>query len=297
MKPLTAYTDFRAYLNDWIEERKQQGLPGSNRWFARKMGINSTSWLTSVLKGAKGLSSRTAQKLSLILKHSPIETRFFSALVDFNQAKSIPERTQCFNQLTALQKLKQVRTIKSNEYDYYESWSHSAIRSLVGMHPFTSTETDFQKIASLVSPPLTATQVRKSLKLLQKLELVRLNSQGIFELTDTAITTGENIRSLAIANFQQETMRLAQEALDRFPREERYVGTNTVGVSAPSFEQIRRLLIDTSNKIAEIANADPHGGRVYQINLQAFPLSKPLPGNPDGAMKDAPVYIEQGEPV
>jgi uncharacterized protein (TIGR02147 family) len=261
------------------------------------MGINSTSWLTSVLKGTKGLSSKTAQKLSQILKHSPIESRFFSTLVDFNQAKSLSERTTCFNQLTALQKLKQVRTIKSGEYDYYALWFHSAIRSLIGMHPFTPTETDFQKIASLVSPPLSASQVRKSLKLLQKLELVRINNQGIFELAGTAITTGENIRSLAVANFQQETMRLAQEALDRYPREERYIGTNTVGVSARSFEQIRQLLIDASNKIAEIANADPYGGRVFQINLQAFPLSKQLSGIPAGKVDDAPVYINEEEPV
>ena len=77
MKPLTNYTDFRSYLKDWIDERKSLGLPGSNRWFAMKMGINSTSWLTSVAKGSKGLSKATANKLSEILKHSPIEARYF----------------------------------------------------------------------------------------------------------------------------------------------------------------------------------------------------------------------------
>jgi uncharacterized protein (TIGR02147 family) len=93
-------------------------------------------------------------------------------------------------------------------------------------------------------------------------------------LTTSAITSGENTRSLGIANFQQETMRLAQEAMDRFPREERYIGTATVGVGAASFERIRRLLIETSDKIAEIANADANADQVFQINLQAFPMSK-----------------------
>jgi uncharacterized protein (TIGR02147 family) len=274
MKPLTNYTDFRAYLNDWVSERKSLGLPGSNRWFAMKIGINSTSWLTSVLKGAKGLSKATSNKLSEILKHSPIESRYFETMVSFNQARTIEERNKYYQELSALQKIKEVRTVKPNQYDFYSSWYHSAVRSLIGMHRFTASEKEFERLASMVSPPITASQARKSLKLLEELDFVKMNAGGHYELTSSAITTGENIRSLGIANFQQETMRLAQEAMDRVPRDERYIGTATVGVSAKAFQQIKQLLVDTSNKISEIANADADANRVYQVNLQAFPMSK-----------------------
>jgi uncharacterized protein (TIGR02147 family) len=275
MKPLTNYTDFRAYLGDWVTERKSLGLPGSNRWFAMKMGINSTSWLTSVLKGAKGLSKATSNKLSEILKHSPIESRYFETMVSFNQARTIEERNKYYQELNALQKIKEVRIVKPNQYDFYSAWYHSAVRSIIGMHRFTASEKEFERLASMVSPPITASQARKSLKLLEELGFVKMNAGGLYELTSSAITTGENIRSLGIANFQQETMRLAQEAMDRVPRDERYIGTATVGVSQKAFVQIRQLLMDTSDKIAEIANADAGANRVYQVNLQAFPLSKP----------------------
>jgi uncharacterized protein (TIGR02147 family) len=275
MKQLTDYTDFRKYLGDWIEERKSQGLPGSNRWFAMKMGINSTSWLTSVLKGIKGLSGATANKLSQIMRHSPIETRFFGALVDFNQARTLEERNGCYRQLTALQKLKEVRTVGTKQYDLYSTWYHSAVRSLVGMHRFRPDEKDYERLGAMVSPPITASQARKSIKLLEDLGLVVKNAGNAFELTASAITTGENVRSLAVANFQQETMRLAQEALDRYGRDERYIATTTVGVGPASFERIRQVLIDAGNKIAEIANADADADRVYQVNVQAFPMSKP----------------------
>ena len=274
MKPLTNYTDFRAYLNDWVNERKSHGLPGSNRWFAMKMGINSTSWLTSVLKGAKGLSKATANKLSEILRHSPIETRFFETLVSFNQARGIEERNRFYQELNALQKIKEVRTVKPTQYDFYSVWYHSAVRSLIGMHRFTASDKEYDRLASMVSPAITASQARKSLKLLVELGFVRMNADGVYELTSSAITSGENIRSLGIANFQQETMRLAQEAMDRYPRDEQYIGTATVGVSARAFQQIKQVLIDASNKISEIANADADADRVFQVNLQAFPLSK-----------------------
>jgi uncharacterized protein (TIGR02147 family) len=141
------------------------------------------------------------------------------------------------------------------------------------MYSFESTDKDYELLASMVSPQITSSQARKSVKLLENLGLVKTNEQNILQLTSSAITTGENIQSLAVANFQQETIRLAQEALDRYKRDERYIGTTTVGVSENAFLQIKRLLIETSDKIAEIANADMGSDRVYQINLQAFPLS------------------------
>ena len=182
MKPLTEYTDFRTYLNEWVEDRKSQGLPGSNRWFAMKMGINSTSWLTSVLKGVKGLSKATANRLSQLLKHSPIETRYFETMVFFNQARTIEERNRYYKELNALQKLKDVRTVRPNQYDLYSTWYHSAVRSLIGMHLFGADAKDFERLASLVSPPITASQARRSVKLLEQLDLIKLNGQGFFEL-------------------------------------------------------------------------------------------------------------------
>jgi uncharacterized protein (TIGR02147 family) len=273
LKPLTHYTDFRAYLNDWINERKSLGLPGSNRWFAMKMGINSTSWLTSLLKGVKGLSKATSNKLSEILKHSPIEARYFETLVSFNQARSIEDRNKYYRELSALQKIKRISTVRPNQYDFYSAWYHSAVRSLIGIYTFTSSEKEHERLASLVSPPITASQARKSLKLLEELGFVKRNRDGVYELTSSAISSGENTRSLGIANFQQETMRLAQEAMDRFRLNERYIGTSTVGISAKAFDRIKQLLIDTGDRIAEIANADADADRVYQVNLQAFPMS------------------------
>jgi uncharacterized protein (TIGR02147 family) len=274
MKPLLQYNDFRSYLADWINDRKSQGLPGSNRWFALKMEINSTSWLTSVLKGKKGLSKESANRLSQVLKHSPVESRYFELLVQFNLARTVQERTLLYAELLALQKVNDVRTLEASQYDYYTAWYHTAVRSVIGMYTFTDCEGDHEAIASMVIPPLTSAQVRKSIKLLISLGLVDVDSKGLLSVTASAIASGESVTSLAIENFQQETIRLAQESMDRIAPKDRYIGTATVGISEKAIDQIRRVLIDTSNKIAEIANADSGSDRVYQVNFQFFPMSK-----------------------
>lgn len=274
MKPITMYTDYRAFLREVIRERKLCGLPCSNRWFAMKMKINSSSWLTSVLQGKKGLSKSTANRLSTILKHSVSESRYFETLVAFNQARTIAERNLYYQDLVSLQKFNNIDLLDEDRYDYYSNWFISVVRALIGMFHFRASDEDYNRLASMICPPVTGAQVRKSVALLEKLKLIHVDKTGFYKLSSNAIKSRENTNSLAISNFQLETMRLAQEALDRFSLNQRYIGTATVGTSEKTYEKIREILIDASNRIAEIANMDTDADRVYQINIQAFPMSR-----------------------
>jgi uncharacterized protein (TIGR02147 family) len=272
---VTQYTDYRAFLKDWIEERRRQGLPGSNRWFAQKMGSSATSWLSAVLSGKKGLSKATANKLSQVLKHTPLEARYFESLVSFNQARGIEQRNAYFQQLTAIRKLKDVRVVAEQEYQFFATWYHASVRALIGMYPFRD---DYERLARMVSPPIRAGEARKSVGLLEKLGFIRKNDDGCWELTDTAISAGKNVRALSVDNYRQEAMRLAQEALDRYSKEEREIAALTVGISRGTFEKARRILEEARQRIAELANVDEDADRVYQLNIQMFPLSK-APGS------------------
>jgi uncharacterized protein (TIGR02147 family) len=274
MKPLTHYTDYRIYLRDWVDHRKVSNLPISNRWFAQKMGVNSSSWLTALLNGTKNLSRESANKLSTLLKHSAFETRFFETLIFFNQARTLPERNRFYDELSLLQKSREARLVSADQYDYYTAWYHSAVRSLIGMYRFSG---DYQWLANMVVPAISVSQARKSVQLLERLALVRRNEQRWYELTDQRLGSGENVRSLAITNFQTETMRLAQEALDRFSLDERNISTVTVGVSAKGASTIREILADARRRIVEVANGEAAADRVMQLNMQFFPLSKSDP--------------------
>jgi hypothetical protein len=59
-----------------------------------------------VVKGRIGLSKITANKLSAILRHSALETRYFETLVFFNQARSTEDRNRYYRELCALAETK-----------------------------------------------------------------------------------------------------------------------------------------------------------------------------------------------
>jgi uncharacterized protein (TIGR02147 family) len=271
LKPLFCYTDYRAYLSDMLKERKAAGLPASNRWFAQRMGINSSSWLSQVIQGTRHLKVEGAGRLSEILHHSPVEKRYFQLLVDFNQADTIVERNRYFAELEGLRSRSGVRTLGGQHYEYYSTWYHSVVRSLVGLTPVRE---NYDELAGMVQPPITPSQARKSIELLMRLGLASRDEQGVVRLCDTSITSGSHEGVLAIVNYQQEAMRLAQRALESYPREQRDVATVTLGISQETFVQIREMLAEMRQRIMALADADADADRVYQLNMQLFPLSK-----------------------
>ncbi|MBD3419656.1 MAG: TIGR02147 family protein [Chitinivibrionales bacterium] len=271
MKNIFEYTDYRSYLKDYIGQRKQEGTRLSNRWFAQKIGINSSSWLTSLLKGQKGLSKQTANKLSEILHHTKKETSYFENLVYFNQARTGEERARYFKELSMLRKAKRTRYLSDDQYEYYATWYHSVIRALVAFGSFRG---DFAALSRRVQPTISEAQTRKSVELLERLELVRRNSDGSYAVTSQALEAGDfHQHRHSIHSYQQETMKLGWESIDRYTKELRDISTLTLGISSESFEKMKTEIVALREKLSALANDDTNADRVYQFNMQLFPVS------------------------
>lgn len=273
---LKDYLDYREYLSVVIATRQRSGEPVTNRSFAEAAGISSSSWLTTVLNGKKGISSKTTLAISSVLGHDVWEQGYFKKLVAFNQAKTSEKRNCCFALLKQhlLQKgYHALCILEPDQYEFYSKWYFTAVRSLIGMYPLKD---EYSRIARLLSPSITAVQAKKSVKLLLKLGLIQKNGNGYYELTDTIISTGPQVKSVAVANFQRETMRLGMEAIDRYPHGLRDISTMSIGISEEGLKKVSAILAECRKAISEVASSDADADRVYQVSFQAFPLSKPI---------------------
>lgn len=275
-RSLKDYLDFREYLRDFIQNSREDGKTLTNRSFAAALGIQSSSWLTTVMNGKKGITDKTVDAISSFLNHDEWEREYFKILVDFNQAKKIELRNAFFASLKQ-HLLKKgyyaVRVLETDQYEYYSKWYYSAVRSILGLVKIGD---EFEKLARLVSPSITASQAKRSVRLLMKLGMIKKSDNGWYELTNQAITTGNNVRSLAVANFQRETMRLGCDAIDRYSRDARDISTLSVGISEEGFKKIQDIIAASRKAIVDIANHDENADRVYQVNFQVYPLSKVL---------------------
>ena len=102
MNDIFTYSDYRKILADFYGERKKCNPWFSYQVFADKAGISNKGFLYNVIRGIKSLSAESAPKLSMAMKLSAMEARYFESLVSFNQAKNLGDRAYFSEKLRAI---------------------------------------------------------------------------------------------------------------------------------------------------------------------------------------------------
>jgi uncharacterized protein (TIGR02147 family) len=271
------YTDYRKYLLDFYTEQKQSKKAFSYRYFARKAGINSVGLYKDVVEGRQNLGRALIFKFSAAIGHSRKEAEYFENMVYLNESRTVEERKLFFERMMSCQSTR-ARIIETAKYEYYIKWYYSAIRAVMAFFKFKDSLEDFQKIAKALNPQIKPGQAKKAVRILEKLGFIIKDDHGYYSLVDQVISTGtlkpdKNISTLHVVNFQKEMMKLAQGAFDRFTGDNLSMSTLTLGISEKTLAQIKEDLAAVRNKIAGLAENDVAADRIFQLNIQLFPVS------------------------
>jgi uncharacterized protein (TIGR02147 family) len=158
-----------------------------------------------------------------------------------------------------------------DHHEFYEQWYYTALRELLQFYPFKG---NYHELAALFNPPLSVHQARKAVKVLLEQGLLEQRADG-YAVVHPTITSGDSWQGMAIHRYQQATLELAQQALQRIAQPERDFSTMTMSYSAKGMERARAVLKKTREELSRIEQTDSNRNRVYQINMQLFPLSHP----------------------
>ena len=168
-KRIFEYLDYREFLKDYYNAKKEANPAFSLRVFSDKIGFKAKDFISRVMNGDKNLSSQSIPKVASGLRLGKHEAEFFVALVKFNQAETTDERNAAFEQMQAV--LKVVRFAEKQhllghaQYMVYSDWRHLTIRSLIGMFGFDG---NYEALAKQVRPNITVEQAKQSVKLLEE---------------------------------------------------------------------------------------------------------------------------------
>lgn len=270
MESIYTYFDYRKYLADFFEDKKRLNSSLSLRAIAEKIGINSGT-LVRILKSERNISTKRIPLFTTFLKLKGKETLYFTKLVEFNQAKNTELSRLLYNQLIGLRN-EYRKPINPDKYEYYENWYNAAIRELLNFFPFDG---NVDEIAKMVEPEILPSQVKKSISTLEKINFIKKADNGCYKPEQNFVTTGATWRSVAIDSFQKSMMELGVAAFDKIKKEDRDFSTMTVCFSKESFVKVKQILKQAREEIAEVEMADKLRNRVFQLNFQLFPLSKP----------------------
>ncbi len=270
MKNIFEYNNYRTFLKDYYEERKErEGY--TYRDFSQETGMNSSSWLMHLIRGTKNLSLDTTARIANSLRFNKHEIEYFEFLVQFTQAESNQSKNLFFNKMLDVKKKLKIIRIGEEQYEYYTKWYYPVVRSLVSKVKW---DDNFSVLAKALLPAITPGEAKKAVALLVKLNFIEKKSDGAWVQKSEVITTGDEVMSLNIVNYHKQVTKLAEDAFDRTGPKRRDISSLTMGINKADFQQIKSKIQLFRKEIMEIARASENADRVYQLNFQFFPVSQ-----------------------
>jgi uncharacterized protein (TIGR02147 family) len=268
------YLDYRSYLKDCCEVLKNNDAGFSFRLFAKLCGSNSPNYLQLILACKLSLQEDALPGLVKAFALKKKEVRYLRELIAFNHAKTFQQRDEQYRKLLKIKTAATHQKIEKGHYSYYSKWYHSAVRAVLGYYKFYPGKSGYSDIGRRLRPCLSGQQVRFSMKLLERLGLIRVGAHGHYEQSSPVITSGPNVRSVEVAKFQMEMMKRAMAALETCPPKQRDISTLTMNISVRGFARMQEKITQLRKELIDIAREDRDDDRVYQLNVQFFPLTR-----------------------
>jgi len=278
MISIYSYTDYRKFISDYFAEQKRNGIGFSYAFFAKKAGFKSRSFMAKVISGEKALSAVSIGRVAKAMDLQKKERDYFRALVLFNNEKSLNKKSRYFENLQSTHQSNKSVLLRNDQFEYFNKWYFAVLREIAAYCDFKD---DFQKLGTLLDPPISAKEAKQGIDLLLRLNLLKKHD-GSFVQTDTSITTGNEVQNIAVANFQRETSQLSQRAITRMGNRQE-ISTLTFGTNKTGFKEIQSEIRAFRKKLISIIAGHKPLDRVYQLNVQLFPMTK-LPKKEDGAL-------------
>lgn len=263
------YRDYRDFLSAFYAHKKQSGL--SYRGFSRAAGIGAPNYLKLVIEGKRNLSPQMAERFARACRLNTEATEYFKNLVAFSQAKRDDERNELHERLSKFARFRSSQRLDLAQKEYHASWYIPAIRELVACPGFRE---DTAWIAATLMPSITERQAAQALDVLLQLGLLERDGSGRLAQVSRAVSTGPQPSGRYLRNYHAQMMDRAVQAMHDMGPDERYVSALTLSASPATVREVRRRVTEFRSELAALCDADPAPGRILQLNLQLFPLSR-----------------------
>lgn len=264
-----SYLDYRVWLKDAYEARKQDSGFFSYRFMAGRLEVDAGQ-LVKILQGKLHMPVRAIPRVVKLFALEGREADFLQELVVFTRSRGRKETAESFNRLMEIKGL-DARSLEDHHASYYLDWRHAVVRALIGITTFRG---DFEALGRMCDPPLTEEEAKTSVELLENLEMVRKDERGIWSLHDAHIVQGSGVPRQAVRKFQADVLQLAERALDAISPDEREISTQTVAIGATELAQLRDWTADFWRQVQMLAQNSHTPDRIYQIGLVAFPVAR-----------------------
>ncbi len=264
------FMEYKLFLSSLFSAMKQRTKYGYHQ-FAEDLGFSRTNIMYQYMQGVRKLTAKTAKQISDTLDLKGVERRYYELMIEYCNTGKQPVRDNCLQKMLDIKSHKLNSEVDKNQLSFLSEWYHPVILEFISINGFKN---DPYWIAEQITPKLRPEQVKKSLVLLEKLQLIEIKDD-VISVTNNTVRTGHRIRGIALTSYHKNMLERAQEALIRTPGKLRNISAMTISVNEENFNKIRSMIHEFNEKIFTIANESQDPDSIYQVNIQLFPFILP----------------------
>lgn len=264
------YHDYRTYLKDRVEYEKNIRPRFSLRMLASEAQL-APGYLPMVLAGSRGISSEVLSKIATILKLTKEEQKFLQGL------RTIAESPSQELRLEALEDLQRHRSYRDQNpkelvvHQYLTRWFNVVIREMVQLDGF---ELDPKWIREKLRVKVPIPEIERALTFLLEQGFIEKQPQNKARVLQRKLECTGNVYRLVLSQFHREMLKLASDALDAVPVDERSITGLTFSIPAERYQEIFKLLDETLDRIDKISTEAKGSDSVYHVGISFFPLTQ-----------------------
>ncbi len=277
---LADYMDYRKYLNDWYAHRrflsKRDLRPYSYAMFSAAADIKSPNYLKMIIEGRRNLSEDMILKFGKAMAFNREQNDEFRLLVLFDQATDPAARNFFLKELSDFRVQAQLRSgqIDKRIWEKVPNW---ITWILYAMFDQEGVEFEAQKLRDLLRGKASESEIEDSLKaLVNSGEIVTDELTGKLRKSRNLIDSPDEVPVALVRKLQSQLMYLGLESLFQDSPSEREFGSLTMSLTRAEFDELRfklRQMRKQLHKDNSIKRMTGPGERVYQLNLQLFPVT------------------------
>jgi uncharacterized protein (TIGR02147 family) len=224
-----------------------------------------------VINGTRSLSPDYIPNICVFFQLSPPETRYFETLAGFSNEKDPDRKEDLLKKILSLRYSKDIHRIEDKKLHFYARWYYPVIRELVAIVDFKE---DYNLLARLSRPRITAVQARGAVKYLVENNFIRKNPDGTYSQSYPFISTGPEVDSIILRKYYRQIMRHYMNAIDTEKKEERDISSLTLSVSENKFHAVKTEIQDFRKRLLAMVKDDTEKPeRVCLVGIQMIPRS------------------------
>lgn len=265
------YENYRDFLKDYYEFKKQHHNGFSYRVFSKKLGFTSPNFIKLVISGNRNLSLKSAKKISRAFQFDESESHYFHSLLLLSRAKNEKERSLIRKKLNET-KMQAHKKILDEKYQKYLShWYYITIREMTLLKSF---QEDGAWIADQLNHKVSATKALTAIDDMLTLGLLKKDPNGRLMVSNKILSTADEAIDVSIKKTHKDLINKAMNSLDHTTPAFRDISSLTIALNQEGFDELKNSLQEFRKKLNLRLSQCQSPDAVYQINFQAFNLTK-----------------------